>query len=151
MFNLNAFDTVGNANAGAEVHITNPLTGENCYLDEEMKKPVKIFVKGIKSDDARKKQLAKMKELNKKRAKANLKRGKNNEPVEDFDFDYDEVIKEQCEMLADLTIDFINFIDADGKPLKYSKDAAVNLYMRYEGIREQVNTFVSDEANFIKD
>ena len=151
MFDLNAFDTVGNANNGAEVHIENPKTGELCYLDEAMKKPVKILIQGIKSDKARAKQLENMKALSKKKAKANLKRGKNNEVVEDFDFDYDKIVKDQCELLADLTIDFINLLGADGKPLKFDRDSAYNLYMRYEAIREQVNAFVSDEANFIKD
>ncbi len=151
MFDLNAFDTVGNANNGAEIHIENPKTGELCYLDEAMKKPVKILIQGIKSDKARAKQLENMKALSKKKAKANLKRGKNNEVVEDFDFDYDKIVKDQCELLADLTLDFINLLGTDGKPLKFDRDSAYNLYMRYEAIREQVNTFVSDEANFIKD
>lgn len=150
MFDLRRFNTVGNANDGAEMHVEDPFTGELCYADADSKLPVKICMKGMNSDDARKVQLSKIKEASKAKAKKELKRGKNNKIVEE-DFDFDKAVYEACSLIAGLTTGFTNLIGLDEKPIKYTYEAALNLYLNNEKIRTQVSNFAAEDENFIKD
>jgi hypothetical protein len=41
-------------------------------------------------------------------------------------------------------------IEQDGKPLEYSKENALELVKKYPWLRDQIDAFVGDRANFIK-
>ena len=61
-----------------------------------------------------------------------------------------EAEEKACGMLAKVTTGF--YLVMDGKPLKFSVEAAKDLYFNpeYTWIREQVEAFIRERGNFIK-
>lgn len=138
MFDLNVFDTVAQANTGAELHLLVPGSKAPAYLDKEETKPLIISLLGSDSDVYTKEIQKKAKEMRRKTNKAN-------------DLDLDKNIREACDLYARLTVGFKNIPSSDKKDLVISYDNAFNLYMQYKDIRVQVGDFISEQANFIKD
>lgn len=142
MFNLKHFDSVSQANEGAELHLTNPLTGELAYIGDDESMPVKIRLLGYDSDVSAKEAQKKAKAL----------RRKNNSN----DIDIDKMTRESCELYARLTVELINVPAEESTEKKFVSrettfEECVKLYMNYKEIRKQVGDFIADNTNFIKD
>lgn len=138
MFDLNVFDTVTQANSGAELHLLVPGSKVPAYADDKETKPLTINLLGSDSDLYSKEIQKKARELRRKKSNSN-------------DLDLDKNIREACELYARLTVGFKNIpSDEKGKYLECTYDTAFNLYMKYKDIRVQVGDFISDQANFIK-
>lgn len=145
MFNLKHFDSVSQANEGAELHLTNPLTGELAYIGDDESMPVKIRLLGYDSDIAAKEVQRKAK------IQAKELRRKSNKDV-----DIDKMTRESCELYARLTVELINVPSEESTekkfvPRKTTFEECVKLYMDYKEIRKQVGDFIADNTNFIKD
>lgn len=134
-FDFSVFDTVAQANKGAELHVINPKTKEPAYIDDAEKKPVTITLLGTDSDIFTKQQQAKL-----RRMRIENKKGKKASD----DIDFDKAIKESCEMYAKLTTGWQNM------ELEFSYENAVSMYMKYKEIRVQVGDFIAEQANFIQ-
>lgn len=52
-----------------------------------------------------------------------------------------------CEMLVAVTLN-ITGITKDGEPVPFSKEMAMDLYIRSPGIRTQAETFITDRKSF---
>lgn len=142
MFNLKHFDSVSQANEGAELHLINPLTGELAYIGDDESMPVKIRLLGYDSDVSAKEAQKKAKAL----------RRKNNSN----DIDIDKMTRESCELYARLTVELINVPSEESTEKKFVSrkttfEECVKLYMDYKEIRKQVGDFIADNTNFIKD
>ncbi len=122
------------AEAGAVMELEHPATGD-VLLHEGA--PITITVLGTDSKTWRNKQ----REYQRQRI-AKMSRSKKNVDLLISDED-------ACNLLAECTIDWTGII-VDGKAIKFSKDAAVDLYSKYNWIREQVDAFIGDRANFLK-
>jgi len=64
------------------------------------------------------------------------------------DFDPEKAEKEAVELLADLTVDW-DGISLDGQVLKCNRENCITVYSRFAWIREQVDEFIGDRANFL--
>ena len=113
---------------GAELEIYNPETG----------KKTGFFITVMGADS-----LAFQKEQKKLRNKAILAYSKDKEP------DYEEEIKDEIRHLANITLDWRG-IESNGKPKPFTKEHCIELYTKSPGVRQQVDRFVSDRANFTK-
>ncbi len=135
-FDLNIFDTTTPAENGADLHLKHPLTGEAVYADDKNKKPVAIKLKGTDSDEYKK--------IIQRIVRNNKAKNKDSgEP------DFDELKQAAAETYAKMTISWEN-ISVNGKPLDFSYDNAVKLYLGYAEITKQVGDFMADRTNFIK-
>ena len=114
--------TVEAHEAGAEVQINNPLTGK--------KTDIYIKVAGMDSKAYRKARHAALRE-------AALK-------VADGEVDEDALASN---MLAEATTGWRG-VESKGKPIAFSKDKAVDIYLNSPSIRDQVDRFISDRSNF---
>lgn len=124
------------AEQGAEMELVHPVTGETLTQDDKEKTPITIKVVGTdskayrnKNRDFQRKRIAKM---TKSRTKT---------------IDYTVSDEDACELLAECTVGWSG-IEVDGKPLEFSKENANELYMKFNWIREQVDAFIGDRANF---
>jgi len=116
---------------GASLHLEHPVTG--APLEHEGK-PMVIVLAGADSKVYRNKQ----KDFQNRRLK-NLSRGKK--------ADYSNLDSENIELLAACTLSWSGIV-AGGKELKYSPSAARELYEKHNWIKEQVEAFVGERANF---
>lgn len=116
------------AEQGADLILDHPVTGDK--LD------IVITLAGTDSAVYRRKQ----KEINARRM-TKLSRGKK----ADLSISDDEA----CDMLAACTLGWKNVM-LDNEAIKFSTDAAKQLYLDYHWIREQVDEFIGDRANFFK-
>ena len=123
---LSIFDTESQSEKGAVLHLRHPSSGELMFADEEEKKPLLITLKGSSSTTFDK-ELERRKRTNKNKT-----------------LNADEIKLQTCEVYAKLTIGWSN-IGVD-----FSFDEAVNLYMTYKDIREQVGDFIGKKSNFIQ-
>lgn len=132
---LSIFDTAGAAEQGADLHLLHPATKEPVYLDgDKQKKPIIIKLKGTDSHEFER-------YIAKKQRMAKAKKG---------DADLEQLKRETAEMLAALTIGWVNMPDDSGKEMDFSFENAVKLYLGFKDIRVQVSDFIADKANFIK-
>ena len=130
---LSKFNVEQAAEQGADLILRNPVDDE--LLGTE-KKRVTIKLLGTDSKAWRNKN----REAQRKRvAKMVRNRAKN--------VDHTVSDEEACEMLAACTMGWSN-IELDGQKLEYSEKAAYQLYLDHIWIREQVDAFIADRANF---
>ncbi len=134
---LASIDTVKGANAGAEVKLYHPSTNEDMGIT--------IRVLGKDSDEFQKINRAQSKRRMEKMSKGGF-RGANI-PLESIEQD-------GLELLASLTKTWKQgdkqTLTLDGVELACNKDNAVLIYKRFPWIKEQVDSFIGDRANFIK-
>lgn len=114
------------AEIGAELDLEHPVTGEK--LDAV------IHLAGTDSAAYRNKQ----KEIQSKRI-AKLARGKK--------ADLTTSDGEECELLASCTLGWSGILSGE-EEVKFSHAAAKKLYLENYWIREQVDSFIGDRANF---
>lgn len=126
------------AEQGAILELEHPVSGDVLMQDKpNEKKPVTINVLGTDSKVWRNKQ----REYQRKRI-ASMQRNRKNADLTISDED-------ACELLAECTTGWDGIV-ISGKPVEFSKDAAYDLYMKFNWIREQVDAFMGDRANFLK-
>jgi len=126
-FDLASLDTIAASNEGEWMNVMHPKT------DEPIGARIKLA--GPDSDIVKKAQ----NKITNRRLKG---RGRNK-------LDAESINEEQVEMLASCTLGWEGIV-VNGEEVKFSKDNAVNLYLKYPWIMEQVNIFIGDRANFIK-
>lgn len=132
-FDFSIFDTVGAAEKGADLHLLHPVTLEPVFADgDKQKKPIIITLKGMESDDF---------------ARELQRRQRQNKGKKDLDLD--ETRRQAAETYAKLTLGWQN-IEEDGKPLEFTKENAVKVFLKYRDIMRQVGDFIADKSNFIK-
>lgn len=143
-FKLSIFDTVAQSSEGAWLHLTVPGSRNYAYLDghlENPKKPLRIHLKGADSDTYAKE----IQRINRKERKAEMQqRGKIKEKS------LEEIVLEWAELFAKMTLGWENIPDDDGKPLPFTFENAVKLYISYKDIRVQAGLFIDTQENFIK-
>ena len=129
MLDLATIDTI--ANEGAELAVLHPKTG--------IALGAKITVCGTDSeiyqDTARKQRNKRLDRLQKTRGKAGI-------TAEATD-------AEEMDLLVACTLSWADVV-LDGKDLDCTPDNARALYTRFPCIKEQVDEFIGDRANFIK-
>lgn len=130
MADLNLLDSVAVANQGETLALLHPGTNEE--LD------ITITLMGSDSDEYR--------TTIKKRFEAAQRQAKNKR---NQDVDLDDAEQKSQELLAKMTLGWEN-LEMDGKSVKFSFEAAKDVYARFPWIREQVEKFISDRSNFIK-
>lgn len=130
---LNSINVTQSAELGAEMELEHPVTGE--VIADDAGKPISFSLMGMDSVAYRNKQ----REIQSRRMTKMMK-GKGSPILSDTD---------ACELLADCTKGWSGVV-LDGKPVKFSAKAAFDLYMAHHWIREQVDTFIADRANFYK-
>lgn len=131
MMDLDNLDLEQKSEEGASLQLEHPVTG--LPLEHEGK-PMIIVLAGADSKVYRSKQ----KDFQNRRLQ-NLSRGKK--------ADYTNLDAENIELLAVCTLSWSGIV-AGGKELKYSVGAARELYEKHYWIREQVEAFVGERANF---
>lgn len=114
------------AEIGAYLELEHPVTGEK--LDAI------IHLAGTDSAEYRKKQ----KEIQSKRI-AKMARGKKSDLTTSDD--------EECDLLASCTLGWRGIFNGK-EEVKFSQAAAKKLYLETYWIREQVDAFIGDRANF---
>lgn len=127
---ITKFDVKAAADRGAELHLLNPTTDEPLYGDDG--KPVTIRLLGKDSREFRA-ALGEMAEKQVGKKRTTLAAAETS----------------GIELLARVTTGWHNLGNAEG-PIKFSVDAARELYRNSPWIKEQVDEFVADRANFLK-
>ena len=124
-FDLAKLDTAKVAEEGAELRVAHPSTGEDLGIT--------ITLIGTDSKTFR--------DISKSRATASLKK-----KTREIDLDQNE--SDAVELLAKCTKGWTG-ITENGKEVAFSYDNAVQLYTKYLWLREQIDRFMADRANFL--
>ncbi len=127
-FDLASLDSAAKAEDGAELEVLHPISGE--------KLGIAIRLAGTDSAVHRKATTA----IASRRTKGGFRRNIN----------LDDLQAESIEILARCTLSWSGVV-LDGKDGPPSKEAAAALYTRFPWLREQVETFISDRANYLQD
>jgi hypothetical protein len=131
---LSKFNVSKQAEQGAWCELENPATGE--ALTDDDSRPVAIKVLGVDSKAWREKN----REFQRKRFhKMRRTKSKN--------IDHTMSDEDTCELLAECTVEWTGLVE-DGEAIAFTKEAAFDLFMKYPWIREQVDVFIGDRANF---
>jgi hypothetical protein len=125
--NLKRYDTVAACDAGAEMELKDPFTGE----------PTGDFITVVGVDSST------FQESQRRAFDARVRKG-------DASASHDDVKAEVIGVLADCTRSW-RISGEDGQPLPFSRDAAIDLYTKYPRIKDQVNSFIGGVANFRRD
>ena len=127
-FDLASLDSAAKAEDGAELEVLHPISGE--------KLGIAIRLAGTDSAVHRKATTA----IASRRTKGGFRRNIN----------LDDLQAESIEILARCTLSWSGVV-LDGKDVPPSKEAAAALYTRFPWLREQVETFISDRANYLQE
>ena len=130
MIDLNDLNLTEKAEQGADMVLEHPVTGEPLSQDG---KPITIKLAGTDSSAYRKKQRT----LQNNRLQK-LSRGKKILGSSEA---------EDCDLLAACTLGWSGITEG-GKAIPHSHAAAAALYIKHGWIREQVDLFIADRANF---
>lgn len=130
---LNQINVTAGAETGAFMELEHPVSGD--VLMDEKGKPMGIELIGTDSAEYRNKQ----REIQSRRM-TKLMKGKGSPILSDA---------ETCELLASATRGWSGIVE-NGKDIKFSKQAAVELFTKHVWIREQVDAFIADRGNFLK-
>ena len=130
---LNTLNLSEGADIGNTMEVKHPVTDE--VLLDDNKKPVTITLLGSDSTVLR--------DAMKNRARKQLRTKKSQS------FDVDEAEKIGCEMLATCTVGWSG-ISENGSSVQFSHEAATDLYLKYQWLRQQVDEFINDRENFFK-
>lgn len=128
---LNQLDTVAVGEAGVAMQLKHPTTGEP--LAQENGEPITITLAGADSDRFRSAQRA--------NADRRIKNARRNSSSADIEAD-------GLELLASATLGWSG-IKVDGEALDANKANVKKVYTRFPWIREQVDVFIGDRANFL--
>lgn len=128
---LKKFDLTQAADQGATIELLHPVTGE---VLTDKGKPVTITVLGADS------------KVFKDAVKARTRRalGEKKQKI-----DLDKTERENAELLAKCTLQWSG-IEEDGKKLDCTFENAVQVYLQYSWIRDQVDEAIGDRANFMQ-
>jgi hypothetical protein len=135
MFEISEFETTDTA----DMPLKNPKTGKQVMLPGG-KAPATITLAGRDSEIYRKIS----RDLANKRAEAARAAGSN-----DFQPSDEDLESEALDLLTALTIGW-NGISANKEPFPFSVENARKLYERLPWLREEVDRFVGNRANFMK-
>ncbi len=130
---LSALDTRKAADEGAKLHLRHPV--EDTPLTKDDGSPITITLVG--SDSATFKRA--MQVQADRRLKSNNRRAISMQSIED----------DAVDLLSAATVGWDGIV-VDGKELPFSNENAKTLYERFPWIREQVNSFIGERANFLK-
>ena len=123
------FDTASAAESGAFLHLEHPTTGEKLYDGDTA---VGITLRGQDSRTFRQASH----DISNKRMERQVKK-----------LTAEALERNTRELLAACTVDW-QCIEMNGEPLKCTRENADRLYAELPWIREQVDAFVSNRANF---
>ena len=129
-FDLSGFDLVDES-VGSFMELVNPANGEVIYDNDN---PVGIYLNGRDSDAYRKAQ----REVTNRRLS---KRGGGSITAE-------RIEAEATEVLVKCTVSWQHIV-VDGKELECTPSNVKKIYDRFPWIKEQVDTFIADRANFL--
>jgi len=129
LLDLGNLDTVETAEKGATLEVMHPT--DNVPLG------IAITLAGADSDLYQKTQ---NRTIN--------KRAKRFRPGQSLSFTVEEQEENTLNLLATCTLGWEGVV-VDGEPLPYSKENAKELYRRFRWLREQVDAFIGDRANFL--
>lgn len=119
---------------GVYMELMHPIDDEPLLQDDGSKITIKLLGADSKA----------FRDISKKHSR---KRTANMMKTRKKDIDFTPTLEETCETLAACTVGWKG-IEANGNAIKFSTDEAYKLYMDFSWIREQVNIFVGDRANF---
>jgi hypothetical protein len=139
---LDALD-ISAANSGAKLELKDPVTGE-ALKNKDGTTPT-LVVLGLDSDVYRK--ITRRKVMG---AMKDKRAGKRSLIDEDIDRQIEVSDAEAIDMMVAMTLGWENFFDPKGAKIAFSKQAVRELYAKYPLIREQVDAFAADRANFTK-
>lgn len=131
---LSVLDTRKAAEEGAKLQLRHPV--DDTPLTGDKGEPITITVIGTDSQTFKRAMHA---QADRRINKPNSRRVMTMQSVED----------DSINLLVAATIDWEGIV-VDGKELPFSNENAHALYERFPWIREQVNIFVGDRANFLK-
>lgn len=126
---LNSFDTVTRANEGAQCVLKDIRTGRPT--------DAVITLRGMDSEDFQRLKADRARDMAARRESGNY-----------ADLTQEEKDELAIDTLARLTLGWAG-LSSDGVPLAFSTAAAKDLYRRFPAVREQVNVFIADRANFL--
>lgn len=127
---LSSFDTVTRSNAGVEMQLKDLRSG----------KPSGAFITVLGTDGDT------FRAIREERSRMLADRAAAGESVQISDAERTDML---CDMLARCTLGWRGIDSEDGNPMPpYSYSVAYSLYKMYPAIREQVNVFVAERANF---
>lgn len=129
-------DTTKHADEGAELELLSPID-DTVLRDEKTGEAVTIKVIGTDSKDYTKV----YQKIQDRRIQKRFKKGKTTITAA-------EMQEEAMDMLVACTKGW-KHIEIEGKELAFSEDNARMLYTKFPWVREQVDAFVSDRANFL--
>ena len=133
---LSALDTKAVANQGAQLHLKGP-DGTPLFQGEgDQKKPITLTLIGKDSDEF---QMASNALANRRIQDAQRKKTALIEEIE----------RDAIRVLASCTKAWDGIV-LDGEELAHSFENVVKLYTRFPWIREQVDEFIAERANFLK-
>ncbi|MFO1126374.1 MAG: hypothetical protein U1E25_14595 [Methylocystis sp.] len=136
MFDLASLDTTPAAEAGAEMKVLHPTSG--AVLSQEDGQPIVITLVGEDSERFRRASRASL-DRRLKRQSAGVSAPPSAEELEN----------NAIETLVACTIGWSG-IALDGKTLDCTPENARMIYKRLRWLREQVDAFINDRANFLK-
>lgn len=135
--NLNQYKLTERAESGSNVVIVDPYTSEPIKQDNGS--AVVIRVLGKDSTAFRKKEH----EIAARISNRHIRRKGKDITADDLDI----ADREKSELLAAVTVGWSG-IDLGNGPVEFSQNAARELYNEHNWIRDQVDVFVGDRANF---
>jgi len=122
-------------NEPADLQLLNPKTGE--------KTDIILHCVGLDSDQFK----AVDRQLSKKRLIDAQRKGGIKRVIQQADFE--QIEEDDCQRLAACISGWKNLQEGD-KAVKFSTAACIEILKKYPWIKDQVQEFVSDRANFIK-
>jgi hypothetical protein len=131
---LSKYNVSKQAEQGAWLELEAPDTGEILRNDEG--EAVAIKVLGMDSKAWRNKNRDFQRQRIQKMARSKSR-----------NIDYTVSDEDACELLAECTIEWKNIIE-NGEEIECNSGNAFDLYMKYPWIREQVDAFIGERANF---
>ena len=123
---LTQFDVVSPANEGVWMNLEHPVTGEPLE--------VKIKLAGIDSDYYKKE----LRRQQNKRFKKGFRK-----------MNAEELESETIELLVACTLDW-DGVELEGQALECNPENVRKVYKQFPWIKEQVDNFINDRANFLK-
>lgn len=130
---LAKLDLTEHANNGATMDVMHPITGEQ--LLDANGFPVTVTLLGADS--------TKMRQEMSDRAKRQL--AKKPQSIQTID----EAEKLSAELLATITVGWSGFVE-NGEAIECNRENAIRLYTKYSWLRQQIDAFTTDRANFYK-
>jgi len=130
---LTSLDTTAHAQAGADLTLDHPATGDPTDIT--------ITLLGADSEDFRKEKRRLEHARN-----SRIRRARSRRAVEEVAMD--TTPEENAALLASCVTGWKGMVE-DGKKIPFSASAATRIFLKYRWISEQVDAFVGDRGNFL--